>query len=137
MNTYTPGPWRWEINRDHKSVHLVGGRCLYDLTIMDFSRWGMSGAVPVLRDPAEDGMNVMHRLCDRQDWIAAFPDREHHKKWCADVVHPDMRLMAAAPDLLEALQSMEMALIGYTHQNDITRAALEKCRSAIAKATQP
>lgn len=44
-------------------------------------------------------------------------------------------LISAAPDLLEALQSMEMAMIGYTHQNDITRNALSKARAAIAKAT--
>lgn len=43
-------------------------------------------------------------------------------------------LIAAAPDLLAALQSMEMALTGYTHQNDITSSALAKCRAAIAKA---
>ncbi len=103
---HTTGPWRWEFNREHKTLHLVGGRPQYDLTIMDFDRWGMSGAVATLRDPAEDGMNIMHRLCDRPDWIAPFPGREHHAAWCADVTHPDMRLMAAAPDLLEALQVM-------------------------------
>ena len=106
MTMHTEGPWRWEFNREHKSLHLVGGRPLYDLTVMDFDRWGMSGAVATLRDPAEAGMNIMHRLCDRQDWVAPFPGRAHHASWCADVVHPDMRLMAAAPDLLEALQVM-------------------------------
>mgnify|MGYP006358308561 FL=1 len=59
---YTKGPWRWEFNREHKTLHLVGGRPQYDLTIMDFDRWGMVGAVATLRDPAEDGMNIMHRL---------------------------------------------------------------------------
>lgn len=103
---HTPGPWRWEFNREYKTLHLVGGLPQYDLTIMDFDRWGMSNAVATLRDPAEDGMNIMHRLCDRPDWIAPFPGREHHAAWCADVTHPDMRLMAAAPDLLEALQVM-------------------------------
>ena len=44
-------------------------------------------------------------------------------------------LFAAAPELLEALQSAEMALIGYTHQNNITLAALRNIRAAIAKAT--
>ena len=106
MSDFTPGPWRWEFNREHKVLHLVGGRPQYDLTIMDFDRWGMNRAIATLRDPEEDGMNIMHRLCDRPDWIAPFPGRAHHAAWCADVTHPDMRLMAAAPDLLDALKAL-------------------------------
>lgn len=98
---HTPGPWRWEFNRQSKVLHLVGGRPQYGLTIMDFDRYR---AVATLRDTSEDGMNIMHRLCDRPDWIAPFPGRAHHADWCAAVTHPDMRLLAAAPDLLEALQ---------------------------------
>ena len=92
----TPGPWRWEFNAEHKRLHLVGGRPQYDLTIMDFDRWGMGGAVATLRDTSEDGMNIMHRLCDRPDWIAPFAGRAHHASWCSDVTHPDMRLIATA-----------------------------------------
>ena len=44
------------------------------------------------------------------------------------------RLIAAAPELLEALETAQMALIGYTHQNDITRNAMVKICAAIAKA---
>lgn len=100
----TPGPWRWEFNAAHKRLHLVGGRPQYDLTIMDFDRWGMSGAVATLRDTSEDGMNIMHRLCDRPDWIAPFPGRAHHASWCSAVVHPDMRLIATAnPSTILAL----------------------------------
>lgn len=100
---FTAGPWRWEFNSKHKSMRLVGGKPQYDLTIMDFDRWGMGGAVATLRDTAHDGMNIMHRLCDRPDWVAPFAGRAHHADWCSDVVHPDMRLMAAAPDLLALL----------------------------------
>ena len=129
---HTSGPWRWEFNREHKTLHLVGGRPQYDLTIMDFDRWGMRGAIATLRDPAEDGMNIMHRLCDRPDWIAPFPGREHHAAWCADVTHPDMRLMAAAPDLLESLRLMvDLVELVVPLEGD----TLRRARAAIAKAT--
>lgn len=101
---HTPGPWRWEINAKHKSIHLVGGVPLYDLTVMDFERWGMGGAVIRLRDLAHDGMNVMHRVCDRQDWIAPFEGRDHHANWCAALNHADARLIAAAPTMAATLQ---------------------------------
>lgn len=123
---HTAGPWRWEFNRKHKSMHLVGGKPTYDLTIMDFTRWGMSGAVPLMRDTAHDGMNILHRICDRPDWVAPFPGRAHHADWCADIVHPDMRLMAAAPDLLTLLVESQSSIGGDWR---------ERRDAAIAKAT--
>lgn len=100
---YTAGPWRWEISMESKRLHLVGGlRPKYDLTIIDFERWGMGNATMCLRDTAHDGMNLMHKLHERPDWIEPFPGRAHHARWCQNVVHPDARLIAAAPDLLEA-----------------------------------
>ena len=133
MSDFTPGPWRWEFNREHKVLHLVGGRPQYDLTIMDFDRWGMNRAIATLRDPEEDGMNIMHRLCDRPDWIAPFPGRAHHAAWCADVTHPDMRLMAAAPDLLDELQSvLDWAV---TVRAPLRNQEIKSIRKVIAKAT--
>ena len=102
---HTPGPWRFEFNAEHRSVHLVGGRPQYDLTIMNFCRWGMGRATMLLRDTAHDGMNIMHKLHDRPDWIAPEPGREHHKSWFQLLTHPDIRLIEAAPDLLEALKA--------------------------------
>lgn len=124
---HTAGPWRWEFNRKHKVLHLVGGKPTYDLTIMDFDRWGMGGAIATLRDTAHDGMNIMHRLCDRNDWIAPFEGRTHHADWCADVIHPDMRLMAAAPDLLAALIGLRQSFKEYIGPNCAAAdAAIEK-----------
>lgn len=103
---HTKGPWRWEFNAQHKSLHIVGGRPMFDLTVMDFERWGMSGATIRLRDTTVGGMNIMHKLHERPDWIAPEPGREHHKRWHQLVTHPDARLMIAAPTLLDALTEM-------------------------------
>lgn len=97
---FTPGPWRWEVNEKHKSMQLVGGRPKFDLTVMDFERWGMSGALANLRDPSVDGMNVMRRSTD---WAVPVAGREHHASWLKTIEHPDARLIASAPTLLEAL----------------------------------
>lgn len=101
MSGHTPGPWRWEFNEKHRSLQLVGGKPQYDLTIIDFERWGMSGATMRLRDTAHDGMNLMSRVHERPNWIAPQPGREHHKSWHQLLTHPDTRLIEAAPDLLE------------------------------------
>lgn len=92
---HTAEPWRWEFNEKHKTVSITGGRPTFDLTVMDFERWGMGGAVPRFRDTEHDGMNVMHRLCDRKDWFAPYAGREHHASWHANVIHPDARRIVA------------------------------------------
>ena len=129
---HTPGPWRWEFNAARKNISLTGGRPEYDLTVMDFERWGMHGATPRFMEPNQAGLNLMSRIGDRPDWIEPFPDRKHHAHWCANVSHPDARLIAAAPDLLDALGCM-------LHLCKMLKApegpVLEFARSAIAKAT--
>lgn len=44
------------------------------------------------------------------------------------------RLIAAAPDLLAALQTAEMAMLGYTVRNEVLVKALADVRAAIVKA---
>jgi len=131
---HTPGPWRWEFNEESRRVHLVGGaRPKYDLTIMDFCRWGMTGATILLRDTAHDGMNIMHKLHERPDWIAPQPGREHHKSWHQLVKHPDAVLIEAAPELLEALQNL-LAVAG-VRIDDPRIAQFDAARAVVAKAT--
>lgn len=142
--SHTPGPWRFEFNAKHRNVTLVGGQpTKYDLTIMDFCRWGMNGATILLRDTAHDGMNIMHKLHERPDWIAPQAGREHHKSWHQLLTHPDIRLIEAAPDLLEALKACHLELHwcskqleseGWTTGSTVTK-ALESGFAAIAKAT--
>ena len=103
---HTPGPWRWELNEEYKSIQLVGGKPMYDLTILQPIRCGMGSATFYIRDTAHDGLNLMHKLHERRDWITHFDGRKHHVSWCADVNYPDMRLIAAAPELLEACRQM-------------------------------
>jgi hypothetical protein len=141
--THTPGPWRWELNRTTKSLHLVGGIPKFDLTILEPTRWGMNHATLMLRDTAEDGLNVMHKLHERPDWIAPHTNRKHHADWCANVIHPDMVLIAAAPDLLAALQAaVECGMVPVTSASEggaarygIHVKVADQIRAAIAKAT--
>lgn len=103
---HTPGPWRWEYNPKTKTVIIAGGRPKFDLTVMDFVRSGMSRAIPRFRDCLQDGMDIMHRLCDRPDWTLPIPGREHHSHWIMQVSHPDACLIITAPCLLARLESM-------------------------------
>jgi len=131
VSKHTPGPWRWEFNEKHKSLHLVGGKPKFDLTIIDFERWGMHKATMRLRDTAHDGFNLMYRVHERADWIKPQSGREHHKSWHQLLTHPDAKLIEAAPDLLEALKdalcALEICGKDYDH-------AMGKARAAIAKA---
>lgn len=103
---HTPGPWRWEIDRAHKHVALVGGRPTYDKTVMSFERWGVRSAVPVFNSACTDslGWNTLYRVSSRLDWIEPIPGREHHAHWCASINHPDAKLIERAPEMDAALR---------------------------------
>lgn len=129
---FTPGPWRWEFSKEGKRLSLCGGAKPYDLTVMDFERYGMYSAIPRFRDPAHDGMQLLYRLHEREDWIAPFEGRAHHAKWCSGVVHPDAILMEAAPDLYEAVSLASRHAKRWPHSwNEADVAVLE---NALAKA---
>jgi hypothetical protein len=123
---FTPGPWRWELNKKSKHLNLCGhGECgPYDFTIMDFERWGMGGAVPRFRDENDlmvkaNELGINHK------------GREHHSSWFQDINHPDAQLIAAAPDLLEALEDL---MNHYETNGQLLSWDVSIARKAISKA---
>lgn len=126
---FTPGPWQWEFNANLKSLALCGGRPRFDLRVMDFIRWGVSGAGVRFREDAP-GLELMYSLPDRYDWIAPHPGRGHHASWCANVIHPDASLIAAAPDLYAALE----AILDHCKSHDLYPPWEQIARAALAKA---
>lgn len=133
---HTAGPWRWELNLQSKNLHLVGGRPQYDLTVMDLTRWGMSGARARFRDLSHDGMNLMDNA---ERWALPIVGREHHATWLQTLSHGDARLIAAAPDLLEALRVLLQEKCDYMRLNSLgdpeIESATKRARAAITKAT--
>lgn len=142
-SAHTPGPWRWELNEKSKQLQLCGGESPFDLTVIDFDRWGMNGAVARFRADVR-GMNIMHHA---RDFAVIAPGREHHADWFKLLSHPDADLIAASPDLLTfagpALDVLE-ELMAERHggaTTDAQRSALAELqrridlgRAAIAKA---
>lgn len=94
----TPAPWRWELNEKAKSVSICGGKPMFDLTVMDFVRWGMGGAAPRFNKEKRPGLNLMERC---EQFGEVVKGREHHAHWFKDINHPDALLMVKAPELLQ------------------------------------
>jgi len=135
---HTPGPWRWDVNRSHKSVKLCGGPPKsgfgrYDLTVMDFRRYGMTGAAPVFWQWDYDRYVGKPQRAD--ELAVAVENREHHANWFADINHADARLIAAAPELLAALEELHIKTVVGT--DDERHAALNNAWKAITKARGP
>ena len=132
MTTHTPGPWRWEVNRAHKSVKLCGGPPergfgRYDLTVMEFRRYGMTAAAPVFWHWDYDKLVGRPQRAD--ELAVAVEGREHHASWFADISHPDARLIAAAPDMLQLIKDIEESLTA----DGTYRGLQEACRAIMAK----
>jgi len=112
----TPGPWRWELNPKSKCVRLCGGKPRFDLTVMDFVRWGIGGAAPRF-------VSGLLTRCDTMGVIV--PGREHHAAWFQGLSHPDADLIARAPDLLAENESLRAELYIARGEIDALRRAAQ------------
>lgn len=84
------------MNPKSNTVELSRGK--YGDIVLDFKRWGMGGATPRFR---VDGL-----MRTAVEVSAPQPGREHHAEWWRIINHPDASLIAAAPDLLDALKAV-------------------------------
>ncbi|MBV6436788.1 MAG: hypothetical protein AELANPGJ_02060 [Anaerolineae bacterium] len=126
MGKWTQGPWRWEFNPKTKTAQLCGGKPQFDSTVMDFVRVGMSCAGPRVIDQTDLGL-----LTGVAKFAQPSAGREHHSSWFQVLRHPDLDLIAAAPELAEALKL-------WARWDEMTEAelalALETTTAALAKA---
>lgn len=111
MTTHTPGPWAWHGNAGSNSLYLAtthSGRRY----VMGFNRWGMSGAQPTFQ-PAGRGLVpasdlLQFEVGDRSivGVTAAKADTSVYRLDVRGIDCADARLIAAAPELLVALQGL-------------------------------
>ncbi len=104
------GPWHWLCDPGTRRIRIEGPPRVFGPwfeTVVDFCRYGMSGAAPRFRryDPAEDGPGEMVRA---DLGSVPIPGREHHADWARKIVHPVGRLMVEArtliPELLDEVE---------------------------------
>ena len=132
--THTPGPWAWFGNAGSNSLYLAtthSGRRY----VMDFTRWGFRGAQPRFqpgRGIMVDAKNLLQFEVGDQSIVGVEQAKKDTSVYRLDVRGidcPDARLIAAAPDLLEALYKAREWLEGWgsaEHQLAVINEAIAK-----------
>ena len=132
--THTPGPWAWFGNPKHGGFYLAtihGGRKY----VMDFVRHGLQGAQPRFQKSGimEKASDICtFEVCDSTGIRDAEKNGHCYRYDIDGIGHPDARLIAAAPELLEALQMLYAATPD--NEGGELGIACMKARQAIAKA---
>jgi hypothetical protein len=102
----------------------------------------MASATPMFRRTNPGDLAFGGVLCKASDFGTPIPGEEHHD-WDKLLDHPDARLIAAAPDLLEACKGIETVASEWFEQSppdpqsggfDLAMAAIKAARAAIARA---
>lgn len=140
MARHTPGPWAWFANARSKQVYLATsdrGRQF----VMQFERAGMQRTQPAFQVALPSGGGIMVPLfADGQRVIATDPDHNGEIR----VTHPDAVLMAASPDLLDAVDNARQQFAALAEWLDVRehhtmaaacRASEDMMRAASTKAT--
>jgi hypothetical protein len=96
-----PGPWRWNLSLKSKRIVLEAMTRGLEV-VMDFARWGMSGAKPRFQTAG--------LMKDAELFAQVIPGREHHADWCQTISHADADFIAHArtdiPKLIEEIRRL-------------------------------
>lgn len=127
---HTTGPWRWFGHKTVYDLYLATvdrGR----LFVMQFRRWGTQGAQPVFQVHDE-------KAYGRMTPASALLDFQEHNGVILGINHPDARLIAAAPQLLDACKRMRRVIKGVLpYITDIAAADLVADAQALLEDVRP
>jgi hypothetical protein len=121
MSKHTPGPWQWHLvsgkTREYQLIHAKAGW----LIVMDFARRGMHGGQPRFATWEGEERGRMGGLMQKAQDLVPL------------AMHPDARLIAAAPDLLTVCKELA-ASAAYWSEYDVPLGIVDRLKAAIAKA---
>lgn len=122
---FTRGPWRWKVNPKYKTVELIGHK---NDAVFRAARWGPKGA--------QIHFCSKHLFESIRKFMRPITGREHHADWIQTIDHPDAHLIAAAPEVYEALARCETLLSGieFLDEPEVERDLMPAIRAALAKA---